>query len=68
MGFALAHAEQAPSHHLERRGLEGDREPAGDARLSLEAPRGQVRVERCLERRDELRKRIERHAGHIQEC
>ena len=29
-----------------------DREPAGDARLPIEAPRGEMRVERRLEGRD----------------
>jgi hypothetical protein len=83
--FALAHAEQAPVHHLERIGLEVDqneeqaifrrwqgtvlvdREPVGDARLPIEAPRGSMRLERRLEGRHELVKLIERQAGQIQE-
>jgi len=70
IGFALAHAEQAPLHHLERIGLEVDQneeqsicrrwqgtvlvdcEPAGDARLPIEAPRSEMRLERRLEGRD----------------
>ncbi len=68
--FALAHAEQASLHDLERRGFEVDqnkeqpifrgrertvlvdREPAGDPRLPIEAPRGEMRLERRLEGRD----------------
>jgi len=85
IGFALAHAAQAPVHHLERIGLEVDqneeqsifrrwqgtvlvdREPAGDARLPIEAPRGEMRLERRLEGRDSLVKLIEHQAGQIQE-
>ena len=70
IGFALAHAEEAPVHHLERIGLEIDQnekqaifrrwqgtvlvdgEPASDARLPIEAPRGEMRVVRRLEGRD----------------
>jgi hypothetical protein len=86
VGLALAHAEQAPVHHLERISLEVDqneeqaifrgrertvliyREPAGDPRLPIEARRGEMRLECCLEGRDSLVKCIERQAGHIQEC
>ena len=70
IGFALAHAEQAPVHHLECIGLQVDqneaqsifrgrertvlvdRELAGGPRLPIEAPRGEMRVERRLEGRD----------------
>jgi hypothetical protein len=44
-----------------------DREPASGPRLPIEAPRGEMRVERRLERRDSLVKLLERHAGQIQE-
>ncbi len=45
-----------------------DREPAGDARLPIEARRGEMRLECCLEGRDSLLKCIERQTGHIQAC
>ena len=85
VGLALAHTEQAPVHHLEGIGLEGDqneeqaifrawertvlvdREPAGDPGFLIEAPRGQMRVERRLEGRDQLLKLVEGQAGEIQE-
>jgi hypothetical protein len=70
IGFALAHAEQAPVHHLKHIGLQVDQneeqaifrgrertvlidgKPADDPRLPIEAPRGEMRVERRLKGRD----------------
>ena len=84
IGFALAHTEQAPVHHLEGISLEvGENEeqaifrgrertvlvhrgPAGGPRLPIEAPRGHMRLERRLKRRDEALKLVERHAGEIE--
>ena len=44
-----------------------DRELAGDARLPIEAPRGEMRLERRLKGRDEALKLVERQAGEIEE-
>jgi len=42
------------------------REPVGDARFAIKAPRGEMRLERGLKGRDELLKLVERQAGQIQ--
>ena len=43
------------------------REPAGDPRLPIEAPRGHMRLERGLEWRDQLLEFVQGQAGQIQE-
>jgi hypothetical protein len=68
IGFQIdQNEEQAILRARERTGLV-DREPAGDPRLPIEAPCGEMRLKCRLEGRDELLKLIERHAGQIQEC
>src|SRR5262249_27087066 len=42
-------------------------EPAGGPRFAIEAPRGEMRLERRLKRRDEELKLVERQAGEIEE-
>jgi hypothetical protein len=61
------HAE--PSSVLRGHGtVLGDCEPAGDARLPIEAPHDEMCLARRLEGRDELLTRIERQAGQSQAC
>src|SRR5207248_1745952 len=43
------------------------RAPAGGPRFPIEAPRGEMRLERCLKGRNEELKLVERETGQIQE-
>jgi hypothetical protein len=58
--------EQAIFRRRERTGLV-HRELAGGPRFPIEAPRGEMRVERGLKGRDEELKLVEREPGQIQE-
>jgi hypothetical protein len=67
-GFPVdQNAEQAIFRGRERTVLV-HRAPAGDPRLPIEAPRGEMRWEGCLEGRDSRLKLFARQARHIQEC